>query len=387
MTGLDISHGFSKSSNIESAVREASIQIRDKLAHPHINVCIVLFNFSLSKINNLPYVVKRILNPDAMIGFYLPLLLYEEEVFKRGVVIITFSGKDVITGVSSKYGDILNLSERFIWKIVKDAGNKKKSCFISFSEFRYSEPSYFLKSLDRRLGRNTPFTGVFSCREIAPSAIIYNEKVLNDCSVGLLLLENIKSFVEVKSGFNPLGKGGSITSYKKNIIKEIDNKPAIDFYRRYFGDKITQKEGYYNTVVNRYPLGFKIPGYSEYILAKPVKIRNDGSLVLIKDVISPDLKLMISTRKLLIDVFREGCGNLKSSMKNPKIGIVFDSFYRYKLLGVSYSEQLAAAKESLGDIPLVGGISFYNMGTVSLPKVHLGHFIWENSYSLLGLGE
>ncbi len=387
MSQFDIVYGYSKANNVETAVRQASVQVREKLSLPHIGTCLVLFNISDEKVTELPYIIKRILNPEQIIGYNVPLLIAGTEVFRKGIIIITFSGLRIVTGVSSKYGDVLTSSEKFVWKILKDAQRMRKSYFLSFSELNYSDSSHLLKGIERGIGRNTYFTGIFSCTELLPSFLLYNENLLNNCSVGMLFLDNTESFAEVGAGFNPLGKGGKITSYRKNRIEKIDNKPAIDFYRHYFGDRVVKDKDYYKTVTIRYPLGFKLENSLGYIITRPIKLNPDGSLDIVKDIISDEIKLMIPTRRLLIESLKESCRNLVQSMKNPKICLVFDSYFRYKLLGTSYSQQLRLAQSALGNVPLVGGVSFYNMGSASFSKIDLGHFIWENSFVTIGWGD
>ena len=74
-------------------------------------------------------------------------------------------------------------------------------------------------------------------------------------------------------------------------------------------------------------------------------------------------------------------------VRKPKIAIIFDSFFNYKFLGTFYHKQLKILKDMLGQIPLVGGVTFYNMGTLKSSKIGLGHFMCEHSYSFTLWGE
>jgi hypothetical protein len=387
MNTFDIAYGFSNADKLDTAVRQASVQVRERLSSFRIETCLILFNLPDDQIKDLPYAVKRVLNPGQIIGFSLPLLIVGARIFRRGLIIITFSGCRIVTGVSDKYGDVLSLSEKFSWKILKGSRRVRKSFFLSFSELNYSESFYLLRGTERGIGRNTFFTGIFSCKELGQGSLLYNENVLSDRSVGMFFLDNIESFAQVGSGFSPLGKGGRITAGNKNIIREIDHKPAIDFYRNYFGDRVIKDKEYYETVTMRYPLGFKLGHEPGYIITRPVECKKDGSLVIIKEILSEDIKLMIPTRQLLIESLKKACNNFVVSIKRPKICLVFDSFFRYKLLGTSYIQQLQSVSNILGKTPFVGGVSFYNMGSVSFPKLDLGHFIWENSFVVIGWGE
>ena len=96
--------------------------------------------------------------------------------------------------------------------------------------------------------------------------------------------------------------------------------------------------------------------------------------------------MMISTRELLVSAVQKVTDNLLRQAKQPKLALFFDSFYRFRILGAGYKDQLAAMSGSLGDVPFVGGISFYRMGAPSFSRIDIGNYIWEHSFAMLGLG-
>jgi len=388
MGKIDIVYGFSKNINAEEAVREASVQIRSKAAISKIEFCLVFFNLPLDEAGKLSYNIKRILSPHTIVGFSFPLLIVEQELFKRGIIIIGFSGIEVTSGVFSQREDILGESEKLILRIERQAKSKRREFFLSFSELDFSSVLDFLKGIERGLGINFPFLGLLSCREHTRygSTLLFNENVFNYGALGTLFFDNVDIFFEINSGFRPLGKGGSITTFYKNVVKAINHKPAVNFYKDYFGEKVIRSPDYFSRVTQRYPLGFRVEGCPEYIVAKPVKLNPDGSLILMKDVLSEEIKLMIPIRDTLISSLEKTAQTCKSRVRKPKIAIFFESFFRYKFLGVYYYRQLKILKDVLGDVPLVGGVSFYSMGLLNPLKIELGHFICENSFSFIFMG-
>ena len=385
MAKIDTAFGFSRNSNIETAVREASIQIRSKVSFSKIEFCLVLFTASQEKVKDLAYEVKRILNPKTVIGYHCPLLIVDKNIYGHGITVIAFSGMGMVSGMAPVTAEAED-SERFIWRMLREAKGRRKSFCLFFSALSYDSVRVFSSGIERSLGRNFPFINVFSCGELSNSFIVYNENIFSNTSAGIILFDDTHIFLEVKSGFSPLGKGWKITSFEGNIIREIDNKPAVYFYRHYFGEKAVSSKDYFERVSRRYPLGFKTKGSLRYRIAMPLSVTDKGELVFLKNIPSKELKLMISTREALQNTLKKSAENLTRDNPASKIALLFDSFFRYKFFGRGYSRQLASAKDVLGDIPLVGGVSFYSLGVESLDKLELGHSIFEHSYSLLGIG-
>ncbi|MBN2119484.1 MAG: hypothetical protein JW734_00330 [Candidatus Omnitrophica bacterium] len=389
MSNIDIAFGFSRHYSAEEAVREASVQLRSKSAFPKIDLCIVFFNLPLEEARKIPYSIKRVLNPRTVIGCSLPFLVAEHAFFKRGLIIIGFSGIEFSAGIFSEEKDMAEASERFIWRILRQAQHKRRSFFLSFARFKFSSVSNFLKGIERGLGRNFPFSGIFSCEEESthPLLLLHNENIITSGAVGILFFDNPDIFLETGSGFSPLGKGGRVTSFSRNLIKEIDNKPAVDFYRDYFGEKIIHSNNYFKKVISRYPLGFKAKDFSGYIIGIPRAFNSDGSISFLKDVLSDEIKLMIPVRHSLINALSNAAKDCKDKIRKPRICFFFDSFYRYRLLGAFYYRQIEALKEAVGEVGLVGGVSFYGMGTLHSSRIGLGHFILENSFSFITAGQ
>ncbi len=292
----------------------------------------------------------------------------------------------MVTGLSSSHQDVSSSSEKFAWKMLRDSKERRRLPLLTFSDLSFAKTPEFLQGINRGFGKNSPYLGIFNCRELMTSFVLHNDNLLTDCSIGILLSEKIDTFMQIGSGFRPLGKGGKITTAGKNVIHKIDNKPAVSFYREYFGDKILTDTNFFKSVTLRYPLGFRIKGFSEFIIARPLNIQPDGSLKTLIDIPSENIKLMISTRDFLASAVQRVANDFVKKASRPKIALLFDSVYRFRLLGAGYDNQLGVINDILGDIPLIGGISFYRMGAPSFSRIDIGNFIWEHSFSFLGLG-
>ena len=388
MKKVDIAFGFSPNTNAEEAVREASVALRSRLTIPKIELCLVFFSLPRDEVRKLSYNIKRILNPHTIMGCSLPFLISGNDLHKRGVIIVGFSGIEVASGAFSEEHDILEASEKFIWRISRQAHNKRKALFLSFSRLDTFSASDFLKGIERGVGRNIPCLGLFSCEDQVrqETLLLYNENILTKGAIGALFFTGPDIFLSIDSGFSPLGKGGKVTSFDKKVIREIDNRPAVRFYRDYFGEKILTSRHYFRKAMTRYPLGFRLKDHTEYVVGSPLKANPDGSLVFLKDILSEEIKLMIPVRDTLLQAVERSAEESKGYIFDPKLALLFDSFSRHKFLGTYYSKQLEVLQYALDDTPLLGGGSFYSMGSLQSSKIELGHFIFENSYSFLLLG-
>ena len=385
MSKIEVGVSFSENPDVEEAVREASIKLRAKFSSAKIDLCLVFFSFSKEEVKKLFPNIKLVLNPSLAVGCSLPLLIAEKKIFSKGLILIAFSNTRVIGGLSPFKDNILEDTEKFIWRLVRRVKGERRFflCLANISGF---SPD-FLRGLERGLGRNFPLLGLFSHKEYnLPSFLLYNEDVLRGEGIaGLLFLDDLEAFFEINSGFTPLGKEAFVDSFSKDTIYRIDNSPAVYFYKNYFGEKVESSEEYFQRVSRRYPLGFKTERFPSYIVSSPVKLNPDGSFKLFKEVPSSRVRLTIPIRDKLISCVEETVK--KAKFKSPKVAIFFEGFNRFRFLKFFYPSQLEALKNLLGDIPLVGGVGFYHLGLLSSFDLDLGHFIGENSFSLFILGD
>ena len=116
--------------------------------------------------------------------------------------------------------------------------------------------------------------------KLEQTSIFLNDKIYNKGAIAVSFSgKNLYADNRYNLNWIPIGKEFTITSADKNILYEIDNTNAIEIFKRYLGDEITNnnasalpnfqllyKEG--NTVVSRTPMA--IDGNS-IVLAAPIK--------------------------------------------------------------------------------------------------------------------
>ena len=147
---------------------------------------------------------------------------------------------------------------------------------------------------------------------------------------------------------------------ERRLILEIDNRPAIEIYRKYLGDKfeILKK----NKLFYLYPLGAKSNG--NYKLVGIKEILGDESLFYLGNI-SPGKKgkIMVLKEKLLLENTKKIVEEEKNKY-SPRLVIIFDSMVRRKILKGKDNEEKYLIKEILGkETKVVGAYFDYHIGS------------------------
>lgn len=97
----------------------------------------------------------------------------------------------------------------------------------------------------------------------------HNDQVISDGAAGVLLTGDFRYVIGVTHGSKPFGLFRTITRADKNIILEIDNKPALDLLKEFIGEERVEDFG---QVLNLFELGeqFAGKGYDENILNRAI---------------------------------------------------------------------------------------------------------------------
>jgi len=136
-----------------------------------------------------------------------------------------------------------------------------------------------LNGLKLALGQNVPIFGGLAADQsrYENTYQFFNTEVLSD-SVPILLFSGAILFSHgIASGWRPIGKRSKVTKVDKNIVYEIDGKPALDFYHYYLGSLPPSME---------YPLAvFAENGESFYMRAPISYDEETGSIAFFVDYI------------------------------------------------------------------------------------------------------
>lgn len=162
-------------------------------------------------------------------------------------------------------------------------------------------------------------------------------------------------------GWSEFGTNRVITKSKANVLYEIDNEPALDFYKRYLGDyaKELPSSGL------RFPLSIKKDDNDSEVIRTLLGIDEETkSITFAGDV--PEgyyAKLMKPDTDALIQGAGHAANKIVIANDKPALGLVVSCVGRKLVLGQLIDEELEEVGETLGgNINLVG---FYSYGEIA----------------------
>jgi len=185
-----------------------------------------------------------------------------------------------------------------------------------------------------------------------------NNNIYTDSVVGVLIGGNIKIGIGKAHGWQPIGKPHKITRVRSNIIKEIDKRKAVELYEEYLGKTCDElkTEGIAKLGAS-YPLGVAIGQKKEYLIRMPLKIKDNGSLMLNADIPEhKDISLMIGDKNSALEATKRSCIEaLGNSKTRARFAMVFSDIGRLQLLRKDSQKEVEIIREILGkDVPFFG---------------------------------
>ena len=198
----------------------------------------------------------------------------------------------------------------------------------------------------------------------------HGNNLLADGAVGLLLGSQNKVATAAYHGWQPLGKPRIITLAEGNIIRLIDNKPALSIYENYFAEELSKKDpGSLDDIGLLYPLGIAtLPG-EPYTLIHPVQTLNDGSIICQSEIpTGARVHLMIGKKETVQHAAAIAATSIKEQLlsKQPKLLLVFASTARHKIFGRNAYNEIRTIKEILGlTMPVFGMYTYGEIAPLS----------------------
>ncbi|MBU3911036.1 MAG: FIST C-terminal domain-containing protein [Candidatus Omnitrophica bacterium] len=241
------------------------------------------------------------------------------------------------------------------------AKNSDRQLYIMFTDCLSGNMADVLRGAQEILGTRFPIIGGSAVDnfQFRKTWQYLNNDILSDSVVGLFIGGNINVGIGVSHGWQPVGSPHRITRSSSNILKEIDRRPAIELYNEYLGKDPGEllKEGIGKLGCN-YPLGIRIKDKDTYMTRSPIRIEDNGALVLSAEIPEhKNINLMIGDNNLALEATREACREaLKNSMgKNISFAIVFSDIARLQLLRKDQHKEVEIIRKALGkDVPFFG---------------------------------
>lgn len=240
--------------------------------------------------------------------------------------------------------------------------SQKPSICLTMPESLTASGHKVVSSLVSEFGSSVPLFGATAGDQyrFKSTRQFHQNEILSDCVPVLLFSGPLKYSVGVATGWKPIGEPGLVTRAEGSTVYEIDGRPAIDFYRKYFGEKVS--------FFGDCPLA--ILGEAnlvQYLRASGNEADpKTGAIVYFADVPQGSLVQITMTDR---EAILAGCAkSLDTAVKSfppgsiPAAAIVFSCAARKSLLGTRVGEEHNAILAKLpASLPVCG---FYGYGEV-----------------------
>ncbi len=336
------------------AIKEISLEI--KLTFPKkINYLIILSTPDYHP-SNILKTITLTLKPQQILGIQSPFLIFEGKVISKGVVACCINKEGVeFHEAFSKETDPQKI-ESFLISSFKKLKRKDFS-FFSFISPRI-DPSIYLRGIRTSLGKFVELLGAGFSKKYSS----YNSQIINNApGEGLIniAIKGLEIHSQKLGGYTPLGKPFTVTktTTNKNIILEINNRPAVDIYKHYLEEKF--KIFIETRLFSFYPLGIHTDGY--FRLLNIVDVLEDGSLACMGEVEKGDNgHIMFLDTVLSLNNLKDSLAPLRNNRQ--KLIFIINSLTRKKILGKSSHEEIALIKETLdSDSKIIGLYTDYSL--------------------------
>lgn len=187
----------------------------------------------------------------------------------------------------------------------------------------------------------------------------YNEnpKVGEIIAIGLYG-ESLEVSFSINGGWTPFGPERTVTKSKNNILYELDNKPALDLYKTYLGDKSKELPG----AALLYPLKVKSTNDKQSIVRTILNINEeDNSMILAGDILeNSKVQLMMTNVDNIVNAAEIAAENAVELRKiKPELAILVSCIGRKLVLDQRVEEEVEEVIEVIGHKTTVCGLYSY----------------------------
>ncbi len=218
----------------------------------------------------------------------------------------------------------------------------------------------------------------------------FNGQVYENAVVGALVCGDIVTGCGVRTGWTSIGNQMKCTKSVSNIMFELDDKPALEVYKRYLGPERADR---LPAISFEYPLGIidekALIEDQEYLrLRAPLSISKEQGSMTFGAAIPEGTRVAITaaSRHQIIQAAKEAAQQAKTTMGGAKPLLVMDfaGVGRKLVLGPRAAEEVKAIQAIIGDqVPLAGFYSYGEIGPIDKRVNNLKLSRWHNQTTLL----
>jgi hypothetical protein len=311
----------------------------------------------------------------------------------EGVVVMALSFEKIKIGVEYAEGVIEDPQKagEILGKKLLKKGTPPKFLVIFTAVVGGMPADPFLSSLKKKLGNNLDVIGGGTGDEMILKSSGYqfcNEKVLTKSIVGVGFWGDFSVSLKARHGWEPLGIPMRVTKGKNNLVSEIDGRPAIEIFKKYFSEEEIKDPNFFSGKGEGflYPLGIISEG-KEIVIRQIIGSTEKGELICANFL---PQKATIRLMQAQVDKISETAkevGNYISSqlgIKEPQLIFIFDCVTRRALLIPDYQKEINSFKEIVGDVPIFG---YYSYGEICSEKGEKEWLFHNETFTAAGLAE
>jgi hypothetical protein len=210
----------------------------------------------------------------------------------------------------------------------------------------------------------------------------HDDQVVSDSLVLIMLSGPLSFSMNLRSGWKPIGRTFEVTSHSGNVVREIDNKPARDFFAKYLGHNIAE--------YTQFPLAV-LSADHDIVLRDPIEVnQEDGSVSFVGTFPdNPRVRLTEFSRDGLLtasDLALTGALD-EYPGQYPELALVFPCTSCKHILGtkaVMEHRILMEMREKTPGFQFFGMYAYGEIGSVKGSGKTLFH---NDTYAVLLLGE
>lgn len=243
-----------------------------------------------------------------------------------------------------------------------------------------------LEGLKQGLGQEVPVVGGTTGDQwkFQGTRQFFGSEVLSDSVPILLLSGNLQFSYGVSSGWNPVGKKGTVTKVEGNVLYEVDNRSILELYQSYLGEMRPSPE--YRLAV------YEPEGTHWYMRASNGHYdQASGSISFFADIPEQStVQVVHASRDELVDAAQLSAQQALERYpgKSPAAVLMFSCTGRLCLLGTRTKEEYERVRNSLNQTLLLDGqipcCGFYTYGEIAPLKLQgESHFHNETFVTLL----
>jgi hypothetical protein len=243
---------------------------------------------------------------------------------------------------------------------------------ITTPESLTTSTTAILEGLQAGMGNAPVFGGATADQaQVKQTYQFYKTEVLYDAVPVLLFAGNVRFSHGAASGWHPIGRQGVVTKAERNIIHEIDHKPALAFYQYYFDEFAPDAA---------YPLAVFPPNEERFFLRGPMSHDEALGSITISGDVPQDAIVQITeaSQADILDAARQSFAEALNSYpgQEPATALFFSCAWRRWILGTQTEKEYQSITHHLQ--PMLPCCGFYTYGEIC-PLSQKGQSFFHNT--------